>query len=383
MTIVPAVDPARLYPVSRSANHRHGPVAIPTHTLSSRFPPCLPACSDLAAGNVVRGGPAGPLTGADETVVPFVWIGNIAGRVGRVANTLLAYRVGTELVTARLQDALRETLANWQSDLSHDWQSAVDGVELAFDAVDDSLELHPWEPIFPSRRHFSLPGEPDGAHMFRAFDHLPPHAVRCVLVGQDPYPNIAFCTGRAFESGEHRSWRELDNMRSRSMRCLIQSLYAFRSGNASHAENVEGWPATLKAIDALGNGFPTPAEIAQTWVDQGVLLLNASLTLTRFAVEGDPHQTKGHLPLWRPLIGHVLRHFASRPHQPVVFMLFGDAAQDAAMMSGIANRDSLCSHSAIVTSRHPAEGNGFLKGSNPFVLCNNKLLAMDAEPIHW
>ena len=90
-------------------------------------------------------------------------------------------------VTTGLQDALREVLADWESDLSSDWRPVIDGVELAFDAVDGALELHPWEPIFPSRRHVELPGEPDGAHMFRAFDNLPPQSVRCVVVGQDPY----------------------------------------------------------------------------------------------------------------------------------------------------------------------------------------------------
>ena len=283
-----------------------------------------------------------------------------------------------------LRDALREALADWQSDLSPEWRAVVDGVELAFESVDHTLKLHPWEPIFPSRRHATLPGEPEGAHMFRAFDDLTPGAVRCVVLGQDPYPNIAFSTGRAFESGEHRHWRELNNMRSPSMRCLVQSLYACRSGRAAHAAIADAWPATLEAITARKNGFPGPAELAQSWVDQGVLLLNSSLTLSRFAVNGDPHQTSGHLPLWRPLIGRILRYFfAERAHQPVVLLLFGDAAQRAALASGVVEAATIQDHSAVVASPHPAEGNGYLKRSNPFELCNRKLAAMGAAPIHW
>ena len=91
-----------------------------------------------------------------------------------------------------LREALRETLSGWQTDLAPEWRKVLDGVQLAFDAVDARLELHPWEPIFPSRRHFPLPGAPAGAHLLRAFDSLKPDDVRCVLVGQDPYPNIAF-----------------------------------------------------------------------------------------------------------------------------------------------------------------------------------------------
>ena len=75
-------------------------------------------------------------------------------------------------MATRLRTALRELLVDWQSDLNPEWRSVVNGVDLAFDAVDAALELHPWEPIFPSRRYFTLPGEPDGAHMLRAFDDL-------------------------------------------------------------------------------------------------------------------------------------------------------------------------------------------------------------------
>lgn len=287
-------------------------------------------------------------------------------------------------MATRLRDALREALVDWQSDLNFDWQSVVGGVDLAFDAVDDTLELYPWEPIFPSRRHFVLPGEPDGAHMFRAFDDLSPDAVRCVVVGQDPYPNIAFCTGRAFESGEHRHWRELNNMRSPSMRCLVQSLYALRSGQANHAADTDGWPATLEAIAEQSNAFPGPAQLAKSWVDQGVLLLNSSLTLSRFSVDGDPHQTRGHLRLWRPLIARILGHFSSaHTRQSVVFLLFGVAAQEAAVASGVFDESTIQDHPAIVASLHPAEGNGYLKQSNPFELCNRKLAAMGAAPINW
>lgn len=282
-----------------------------------------------------------------------------------------------------LKEALRAMLSGWQADLDPKWRKVLDGVELAFDAVDEELELHPWEPIFPSRRRFPLLGAPAGAHLFRAFDGLNPDAVRCVLIGQDPYPNIAFSTGRAFETGEHRHWRELENMRSCSMRSLIQSLHAFRSGQHDHAKETDGWAATIKAIQAAGNGFPRPSQLARHWVDQGVLLLNASLTLSRFAVDGDPHQTKGHLPLWRPLTVRLIQHFAERSSQPAAFMLFGEAARQAAAASGVVEPDAIEGHPLFVASPHPAAGNDFLRCPNPFVRCNEKLLRLKARPIHW
>ena len=58
--------------------------------------------------------------------------------------------------------------------------------------------------------------------MFRAFDGIAPEDVRCVILGQDPYPCPAFATGRAFEAGNVARWRELDKMFSPSVRAVVQ-----------------------------------------------------------------------------------------------------------------------------------------------------------------
>ena len=86
-------------------------------------------------------------------------------------------------MTVALKEALCELLTDWRADLSADWSQVLAGVEPALADVDERLELHPWEPIFPSRRGFILPDEPVGAHIFRAFDDLAPEAVRCVIIG--------------------------------------------------------------------------------------------------------------------------------------------------------------------------------------------------------
>ncbi len=281
-----------------------------------------------------------------------------------------------------LQQALQEFLADWQADLSPDWRLILHDIELAFDAVDCELELHPWEPIFPSRRGFSLPGEPSGAHLLRAFDDLPPDAVRCVVMGQDPYPDISFSTGRAFEVGKYQSWSGLSEMPSSSMRSLIQCIYALRSGQPHYADASTAWPETLQAIEDPGNGFPATDTLAQEWVEQGVLLLNASLTISRFAVLGDPHQIRGHLPLWQPVMAHLIRYFASESEQPVVFLLCGESARQAAIASGIVEPGNIDQHPLLVTSPHPAAGDAFLR-LNPFDQCNQKLLAVQCRPIRW
>ena len=282
-----------------------------------------------------------------------------------------------------LKVALRELLRDWRADLSPEWQQVLDDTELAFDKVDEQLELYSWEPIFPSRRDFVLPGEPPHAHIFRAFDGLSPDQVRCVVVGQDPYPSISFSTGRAFEAGDCRYWSELEKMFSCSVRSLLQFVYAFRSGNRRYARGTADWTDVLRTICAPDSDFPAPDRLVQGWVDQGVLMLNASLTLSRFSVAGDPHQTRGHLPLWRPLMARLLNYFSNRPSQPVVFLLLGDAAREAALAGGIVPDTELQTHPAIVALPHPAEGDRFLRHPNPFELCNEKLAARKAEPIDW
>ena len=203
-------------------------------------------------------------------------------------------------MTMRLRAALRETLDGWQEDIASPWRDVITDVALGFEQVDATLELEPWEPIFPARRGRTLPGAPPGAHMLRAFDGIAPESVRCVIVGQDPYPCPAFATGRAFEAGNVARWRELDKMFSPSVRAVIQLVVAERTGAARYAESFARWPETLAAIEAGAVDLEAPEALAERWVASGALLLNSSLTLSRFRREGDPHQVKGHLPLWRP-----------------------------------------------------------------------------------
>lgn len=283
-------------------------------------------------------------------------------------------------MTVPLREAMRELLAGWRADLPEVWSQVLEGVEPAFEDVDEQLELHPWEPIFPSRRGFALPDEPAGAHIFRAFDDLVPESVRCVVIGQDPYPGIGFATGRAFEAGGYRCWSGLENMWSHSMRSLIQSVYAFRSGDPGYAGSINRWPDVLQAIRAQSSSFPPPQRLAQSWVEQGVLLLNSSFTISRFSVAGDPHQLRGHLPLWRPLLTRLVQYFFDRN---AVFLLFGEVALNVACASGAMTQEQIKQHPAFVTVPHPAAGDDYLRHPNPFVACNEKLRNADVSPVSW
>ncbi|MBN8993942.1 MAG: uracil-DNA glycosylase [Rhizobiales bacterium] len=275
---------------------------------------------------------------------------------------------------------MRDILAGWRDDLDAPWRRVVAGTELGFDAMDPALVLEPWEPVFPARRGRRYPGAPAGAHVFRAFDDIVPDDVRVVVLGQDPYPCGAFSTGRAFEAGNVAEWRELEKMFSVSVRTFMLQIAAARSGDATWTRSVADWPRLRDAIEAGTFDLEPANAIADRWVRQGVLLLNSALTLSRFKVEGDPHQVGGHLPLWRPFTTRILRHLAASS-RPIAFIAYGRQAADALADAGIAEGTS--GGIAAILREHPARGNQILALENPFVLANRHLAALGAKPVAW
>jgi uracil-DNA glycosylase len=279
-----------------------------------------------------------------------------------------------------LRAAMEEFLSDWSVDLPEPWRALLGDVALDFDGIGSELGLEVWEPIFPVRRGKHFPGMPAGTHCLRAFDGISPDEVTCVVLGQDPYPEPGFATGRAFEAGNLAGWNELNKMFSKSIRAYTQQIVAARTGDLSYARDFGDWPKTLIAIESGAVELEPPSKIADRWVSEGALLLNASLTLTRFKVDIDPHQSQGHLVLWRPLIVETLRVLAAR-EKPLVFLGFGDAAAQALALAGI--DETVGGNLRCVLRDHPAYADEVLSRPNPFILCNDFLEEMGAQPIAW
>jgi uracil-DNA glycosylase len=215
--------------------------------------------------------------------------------------------------------------------------------------------------------------------MLRAFDSIDPARVRCIILGQDPYPAPEFSTGRAFEAGNVAEWRELDKMFSKSVRAFIQLVCAAHTKNSDYARSFADWPATLDDIERGTIDLEPASELANRWASQHVLLLNSSLTMSRFQVTIDAHQSHGHLPIWRPLIVRALKTLIDR-NTPLVIIAFGEVA--AGILSG-AGVDSSANNVVTILRKHPAEADHVLAAENPFLACNRQLEAMGAEPISW
>lgn len=107
------------------------------------------------------------------------------------------------------------------------------------------------------------------------------------------------------------------------------------------------------------------------WAEQGVLLLNAGLTV--IAGKPNSHAALG----WHRLTDNIIETISEK-REHVVFMLWGSFAQ---------KKDPLIDkrkHLVLKTS-HPSPlsaHRGFL-GSNVFVRCNDYLIQHDCEPVRW
>jgi uracil-DNA glycosylase len=175
---------------------------------------------------------------------------------------------------------------------------------------------------------------------FRAFNHTPLDQVRVVILGQDPYPTPGHANGLCF-----------------SVRPDVRPL-----------------PKSLQNIfkelaDDLGientNGDLTP------WADQGVLLLNAVLTVA----SGQPASHRGWG--WEELTDAAIRYLAEQP-RPIAFVFWGAQAQRKARY--IHRPEHL-----VIKSPHPSPlsaHRGFF-GSKPFSRINAFLESHGQQPIDW
>lgn len=171
--------------------------------------------------------------------------------------------------------------------------------------------------------------------------HLTPYATtRVVILGQDPYHGARQAHGLCF-----------------SVRRGVQV------------------PPSLANIHAelqADLGFPPPSHgNLEAWARQGVLLLNATLTVR--AGQAASHQGKG----WERFTDEVLRVVNAKPHR-VVFVLWGAAARKKKALLDL-------SRHAAIESAHPSPlsaHNGFF-GSRPFSRANAALVDAGLEPIDW
>ena len=177
--------------------------------------------------------------------------------------------------------------------------------------------------------------------IFKAFNHTPFDQVRVVIIGQDPY------------HGENQA-----------------------HGLAFSVQKGEKLPPSLKNIykelQSEYNDFQIPKHgDLGSWADQGVLLLNATLTVE--ASKAGSHQNQG----WEIFTDRIIQ-IISEKRNKIVFLLWGKYAQAKARL--IDHNKHL-----ILTAAHPSPFSAYhgFFGCNHFILTNEYLEKNGEKGIDW
>lgn len=182
---------------------------------------------------------------------------------------------------------------------------------------------------------------PGGKEIFAAFDHSPLASTKVVIIGQDPYHGPGQANGLSF----------------------------------SVADGIPHPPSLVNIFKELqedvGAPYPHSGNL-QRWADQGVLLLNATLTVR--AHQAGSHQGKG----WETFTDSVIRRLGASK-SGIIFLLWGGYARKKAGLINPKNHH-------ILTSGHPSPlsaNRGLWFGNKHFSKANALLKQEGKEPINW
>ena len=181
---------------------------------------------------------------------------------------------------------------------------------------------------------------PPGAQIFNAFNHTPFDQVRVVIIGQDPYHGPGQAHGLSFS---------------------VQPGVKLPPSLMNIFKEIEG----DLGIRMSGNGDLTP------WADQGVLLLNATLTVEQ--ANAGSHQGKG----WEQFTDAAIRALNER-RDGLVFVLWGSYAQKK---GAVIDAD----RHLVIKSVHPSPlsaHRGFF-GNHQFSRINDYLISRGEAPVNW
>jgi len=174
---------------------------------------------------------------------------------------------------------LSKALVDWEKDLPGAWRIILDGVQLNFEDRSFDCPTHPGEIIIPRRKRAEAPDSSQNAHIFRALEGIYPPGGSRRHSRARPVPNPAWATGRAFEQGNLSEWPENPKSIAASLRRIVQVLAAARTGKAAYVSNDGGWKQLIRDMQDGMLDLEPPRKLFDHLSDEGVPLLNTSLTL--------------------------------------------------------------------------------------------------------
>ena len=181
---------------------------------------------------------------------------------------------------------------------------------------------------------------PPGNLIFNAFNLCPFDRVKVVLIGQDPYHEPGQAQGLCF----------------------------------SVNDGVQFPPSLVNIFKEIQSDIGTPIPLSGSlvrWAEQGVLLLNATLTVR--AHEAASHQRRG----WEEFTDAVIKKLSSE-REHLVFILWGSYAQSKERLIDT-------SRHLVLKSAHPSPLSAYrgFFGNHHFSLTNMYLQKQGMQPITW
>lgn len=186
----------------------------------------------------------------------------------------------------------------------------------------------------------TTPIYPPAKLIFNAFDHCPFNEVKVVILGQDPYHGVGQANGLCFS---------------------VNKGVAFPPSLMNIFKEIQS---------DLGTPIPQDGDLTR-WSDQGVLLLNTTLTVR--ASQAGSHQKRG----WEEFTDAAIRELAER-RENIVFILWGSYAQKKGAFID-RNRH------LVLTSPHPSPLSAYqgFFGNHHFSRANRYLAEHGKKEIIW
>lgn len=181
---------------------------------------------------------------------------------------------------------------------------------------------------------------PDVKNIFNAFN-INEENIKCVIVGQDPYHNVGQANGYSFSVPK-----------GTKVPPSLKNIYKEIENEYNYRMNFQN--------GCLNN-----------WVNQGVVLLNSTLTVE--LNKPNSHKKYG----WEFLTDNYIKHLSDTKNN-LVFLLWGDYAKSKSSLVDQKNH-------LILTSAHPSPFSAYrgFFGNNHFLLTNKYLQQHNIEEINW
>ena len=193
---------------------------------------------------------------------------------------------------------------------------------------------------FVRQEYAAGPCYPPGSKIFNAFNSTPFDRVKVVILGQDPYHEPGQAMGLSFSVPE-----------GVQLPPSLRNIYA-------------------EIQQELGTVPPASGDLTR-WAAQGVLLLNATLTVRRG--QAASHQGHG----WERFTAAAIRALAQQ-REHLVFLLWGSYAAKKAQFIDAQRH-------LVLTSAHPSPLSAYrgFFGNHHFQLCNEYLRSNGERAIEW